>query len=138
MFLLPIIIIAITTGILVFLLLNRSDKAAQQKQQLEKAGNALVVTRDLYEKRETRLFDIIENKFDPKYTREIREGEVTVGMPAEFLLMAWGHPAEIRAGDGKENHDETWMYPQEKNSREPSRFTEVQILNRKVLGWKDN
>ncbi|MCF3111399.1 hypothetical protein LL912_21610 [Niabella sp. CC-SYL272] len=134
MFLLPIIIIAIATGLLVFLLLSRNDKTVHQKQQVEAAGAELAATRAAYEKLETRLFEIIEHKIDPKYTREIREGEVTIGMPAEFLLMAWGNPSEIRTQEG----EETWVYPQEKNTAEPTRFTEVLLLDKKVRSWKDN
>ncbi len=134
MFLLPIIIIAITTGLLVFLLLSRGDKVVHQKEDREKARAELASARAVYEQVETRLFDIIENKIDRKYTREIREGEVTIGMPAEFLLMAWGHPAEIKAQAG----EETWIYPQEKNAAAQTGVTEVQILNKKVLSWKDN
>lgn len=134
MFLLPIIIIAITTGLLVFLLLSRSDKRVDQIHGKEKAGAELAASRAVYEKLETRLFDIIENRVDRKYIREIREGEVTIGMPAELLLMAWGHPAEIKARAG----EETWIYPQEKNAAEQTGVTEVQILNKKVLSWKDN
>ncbi|MBO9591997.1 MAG: hypothetical protein J7599_03745 [Niabella sp.] len=134
MFLLPIIIIAVTTGLLVFLLLSRGDKTVHQKEDREKAGAELAAARSAYEQIETRLFDIIENKIDRKYTREIREGEVTVGMPAEFLLMSWGHPAEIKVQAG----EETWIYPQEKNAAAQTGVTEVQILNKKVQSWKDN
>ncbi|MGJ7030469.1 hypothetical protein [Niabella hirudinis] len=137
MLLLPIILIALAAGTLVFLLLNRPHKAADQKAATEQARVNLAQVRTVYEGLEHRLFDIIGKQIGKKYIMEIREGEITVGMPAELLLMAWGHPAAImeQAGDGEP--EAIWIYPHE-NSGTGKNNMEVQISDNKVQGWKDN
>ncbi|SDD54859.1 hypothetical protein [Niabella drilacis] len=137
MLLLPIILIALATGTLVFLLLNRPHKAEDQKVAAEQARVNLAQTRATYEGLEHRLFDIIEKQIGKKYIREIREGEITVGMPSELLLMAWGHPAAIKEQPEEGGPEATWIYPQEDSGTGRSN-TEVQIFDKKVQGWKDN
>jgi len=136
MLLLPIILIALAAGTLVFLLLNRPDKAADQQAVAEQAREALARARTTYEALEQHLFDIIEQKIDRKYIREIREGEITVGMPSELLLMAWGHPATVKEHTDNGEPEETWIYPQ--GSGVANNNTEVRIFDKKVQGWKDN
>lgn len=137
MLLLPIILMALAAGTLVFLLLNRPDKAADQQAAAEEARTALARARTAYETLEERLFDIIEKKIDKKYIREIREGEITVGMPSELLLMAWGHPASVTEHQDNGEPEETWIYPQGSGGTNNNN-TEVRIFDKKVQGWKDN
>ncbi|WP_018629751.1 hypothetical protein [Niabella aurantiaca] len=135
MLLLPISIIAIAAGLLVFLLLNR-PAPADPGDGAKKAGAELARAKAVYEELETRLFAIIEKGINKKYTREIRDGEVTIGMPSELLLMAWGHPSEIKE-EGDET-EETWIYPAGRSTVESGGGTEVRISGKKVQGWKDN
>ncbi|MBZ4188481.1 hypothetical protein [Niabella beijingensis] len=133
MVLIPIIIIAITAGFLVFLFLNKPSPTEPPAAATESLAAGVQEKQAVYEKLETQLFEIIEQSFDKKYTREIREGEVSVGMPAEFLLMAWGNPA--RTGDGN-GEAATWVYTQPENG-EQDKETEVRIFQKKVQSWKD-
>lgn len=135
MLLLPISIIAIAAGLLVFLLLNRPAAAADAGDGAKRVDAELDRAKTRYEELEARLFTIIEKDIDKKYTREIRDGEVTIGMPSEFLLMAWGHPSEIKEQDS--GTEETWIYPAGRGAAEGS-STEVRIADQKVRGWKDN
>lgn len=137
MALIPIIIIALATGLLVFLLLSFSGrKKTVGENPADTALSELEAKKNHYNTLEGKLFDIVERNFDRKYVQEIKSGEISTGMPVECLLMSWGHPVEIREELRAGPDDATWIYKQI-DPKVRTRFTEVRVLDKKVQGWKD-
>ncbi|ANH82383.1 hypothetical protein A8C56_16685 [Niabella ginsenosidivorans] len=137
MLLIPILIIALAAGFMVFLFLNRADRLPHPPDPvLEKASLELAQKKTAYEKLEQSLFEQIDKKFGKKYIQDIKDGMISVGMPSEFLLMAWGKPAETAALTVYNGTGEKWVYHQV-GSNGKQNHTEVILLNNKVDGWKD-
>ncbi|HEX7755808.1 MAG TPA: hypothetical protein VF421_10720 [Niabella sp.] len=137
MLLIPILIIALATGCLVFLFLNRTGKEALPLDPgLENAFLELAQKKRDYETLEQNLFTRIDKKFGKKYIQDIKDGMISVGMPSEFLLMAWGKPAEVTGLTVYNGTGEKWIYHQV-DSRGKQNNTEVMLLNNQVDSWKD-
>lgn len=136
----PIIIIALTVGFLVFFMLNKSGKGVAKVQQVDNAVDPFIAAfeqkKTNFRSIEEKMFGIIERNFDQKYIQEIRNGEISTGMPSSFLQMSWGRPMEVRNVLRVSGKDELWIYKQG-DQKTKTTLTEVRVVDEKVQGWKD-
>lgn len=114
MLLIPIIVIALSAGMLVFMILNQTNnRHHNENTQLKSASGDLAQKKSAFEQLEQELFSSIREKYDNKYITDIKDGMISVGMPSAFLLMAWGKPEERNSLKVYNGAGEKWIYRQE-------------------------
>lgn len=137
MLLIPIIIIALSAGVLVFMILNQTNKKQyNENMELGSTSDDFAQKKEAFAQLEQNIFSGIEKKYGGKYITDIKDGMIAVGMPSAFLLMAWGQPEEKSGLKVYNGSGEKWIYRQEAG-RGKTNNTEVTILNKKVDSWKD-
>ncbi|MFT4093773.1 MAG: hypothetical protein QM640_09030 [Niabella sp.] len=132
-----IVLLILAVAYLIYLYLNRNAfhlKKAKADQNLGAVKTELLLAQERFTKIENEISGLISEKFGQQFSADIKNGVVTVGMPAAFLTMAWGHPQKI-VTDQKDAAMESWYYRD--TGKKGIIQTEVMIRNKRIIALKD-
>lgn len=132
----PIVLMAIAGGLMVVLFIHRKRLIAQTQTQLLTLAMELEGKRVLLMQLEDQVFPLIKALPPYNYVEEIRNGVISLGMPAEFLMMSWGKPAKIEIPEQWGGSVEVWTYAYEKMPGEWA-LQQVFMENNRVNNWKE-